>query len=144
MLWYWQRLKKYFFRNNTFLFFKIESQNFQHLFEIEFCETSQNFNSFSLFRQLLFSSFFYQLSDWAEILEGFMKFNFKMNVKVSAFYLEKQKSFISKKYFLSCTTKVHPKGGVSRLNFPEGFGKHDWNNSFCKSTKQWICTFSVT
>ena len=43
-------LKKFFFRNKTFLFFKIESWNFQHLFEIEFCETSQNFNSFSSFR----------------------------------------------------------------------------------------------
>ena len=37
------------------MFFKIERWNFQHLFEIKFCETSQNFNSFSLFRQLLFS-----------------------------------------------------------------------------------------
>ena len=43
-------------------------------------------------------------------------------LKVSAFYLEKQKSFIpKKKYFLSRTAKVHPKEGVSRLNFPEGF-----------------------
>ena len=50
--------KKYFFRNKTFLFFKIESWNFQVQFEIKFRETSQNFNSFSLFRQLLFSSFF--------------------------------------------------------------------------------------
>ena len=50
--------KIYIFRNKTFLFFKIESWNFQYLFEIEFRETSQNFNSFSLFRQLLFSCFF--------------------------------------------------------------------------------------
>ena len=35
----------YFFSNKTFLFFKIESWNFQHLFEKEFHETSQNFNS---------------------------------------------------------------------------------------------------
>ena len=41
--------------------------------------------------------FFYWLSDWVEILQGFMKFNFKLNLKVSAFYLEKQKSFIPKK-----------------------------------------------
>ena len=34
------------------MFFKIESWNFQHLFEIEFRETSKNFNSFSTFRQL--------------------------------------------------------------------------------------------
>ena len=45
-------------RNKTFLFFKIESWNFQVQFEIKFRETSQNFNSFSLFRQLLFSYFF--------------------------------------------------------------------------------------
>ena len=42
-----------------------------------------------------------------------MNFDFELNLKVSAFYLEKQKSFI--------TAKVHPKDGVSRLNFPEGF-----------------------
>ena len=47
-------LKIIFYRNKTFLFFKIESWNFQKLFEIEFRETSQNFNSF---RQLLFSFF---------------------------------------------------------------------------------------
>ena len=39
------RPKFYFFRNKTFLFFKIESWNFQQLFEKEFRETSQNFNS---------------------------------------------------------------------------------------------------
>ena len=93
------RPKKRFFRNKTFLFFKIESWNFQVQFEIEFDETSQNLNSFSLFRQLLFSSFFILLSDWVEILHGFRKFNFKLNLKVSAFYLEKQKSFIPKKNF---------------------------------------------
>ena len=38
-------LKKFFFRNKTFLFFKIESWNFQVQFEIEFRETLQNFNS---------------------------------------------------------------------------------------------------
>ena len=31
------------------------------------------------------------------MLQGFIKFNFKLNLKVSAFYLEKQKSFIPKK-----------------------------------------------
>ena len=51
------RLKKIIFRNKTFLFFKIESWNFRVQFEIEFRETPQNFNSFSLFRQLLFSFF---------------------------------------------------------------------------------------
>ena len=45
LFWYWQRLKNIFFRNKTVLFFKRESLNFQHLFEKEFRETSQSFNS---------------------------------------------------------------------------------------------------
>ena len=44
-------------------------------------------------------------------------------LKVSAFYLEKQKSFIPKKnIFLSRTANIDPKDGVSRLNFPQDFG----------------------
>ena len=39
-----------FFRNKTFLFFKIKSRNFQHLIDFEFLDSSQNF---SPFRQLL-------------------------------------------------------------------------------------------
>ena len=45
----------------------------------------------------IFFHFFYRLSDWVEILWGFTKFFFKQMLKVSAFYLEKQKSFIPKK-----------------------------------------------
>ena len=30
--------------------------------------------------------------------------------------------FLKEKYFLSRTAKIHPKDGVSRFNFPEGFG----------------------
>ena len=51
-----------------------------------------------------------------------MNLNFKLNLKVSAFYLEKQKSFIPKKKIFGRTAKIHPKDGVSRLNFSEGFG----------------------
>ena len=48
-------------------------------------------------------------------------------LKVSAFYLEKQKSVIPKKiFFLSRTAKIDPKDGVSHLNFPEGFGKNSF------------------
>ena len=47
-------------------------------------------------------------------------------LKVSAFYLEKQKSFIPKiNIFLAAFSKhanIIPKDGASRLNFPEGFG----------------------
>ena len=35
-------------------------------------------------------------SEWVEILQGFTKFYFKQMLKVSAFYLENQKSFIPK------------------------------------------------
>ena len=45
LFWCWQQTKEYLFRNKTFLFFKIESWNFPHLFDKEFCETSQNLNS---------------------------------------------------------------------------------------------------
>ena len=38
----------YFFRNKTFLFVKIDSWNFQHLFDLEFRETSQNVSSFPI------------------------------------------------------------------------------------------------
>ena len=59
-----------------------------------------------------------ELAKWVEILWGFTNFNFKLNLKVSAFYLEKQKSFIpKKKYFLSRTAKVDLKDGFSRPNF---------------------------
>ena len=36
-------------------------------------------------------------AEWVEILWGFLKFLFKPMLKVSVFYLEKQKSFIPKK-----------------------------------------------
>ena len=45
-----------FFRNETFLLVKIESWNFQHLFDLGFRETSQNF---CLFRQHSEDIFFY-------------------------------------------------------------------------------------
>ena len=38
-------------------------------------------------------------SKWDEIVWGFTKITYKQMLKVSAFYLEKQKSFIPKKYF---------------------------------------------
>ena len=76
-------LKNIFFRNKTFLFFKIESWNFQHLFEKEFRETSQNFNSIR------------QTIEKMKIKIVSMKFFFKQMLKVSAFYLKKTKKFYS-------------------------------------------------
>ena len=49
---------------------------------------------------------------------SFTKFYFKQVLKISAFYLEKQKSFIPKKnIFLSRTAKMDPKDGISRPNY---------------------------
>ena len=94
---YWLRPKNpkfFFFRNKTFLFFKIESWNFHHLFEKEFRETSQNFNSLSSFRQFLFP-FFLSVVWLSEV--RYHECFFKHMLKVSAIYLEKQKCFIPKK-----------------------------------------------
>ena len=44
-----------------------------------------------------------------------------MNLKVSAFYLEKQKSFIPKKNFFRQLSISKQKSFVYWLNFPEGF-----------------------
>jgi hypothetical protein len=48
-----------------------------------------------------------------------MKFNFKQTLKVSVFYLEKQKSFIPKKNIFQAvyTAKIDSKDGTSRPNF---------------------------
>ena len=44
------------------------------------------------------------LSEWAKILQVFMKFKIKQMLKISAFYLDKQKSFIpKKKWSVPCT-----------------------------------------
>ena len=53
------------------------------------------------------------MAEWVEILGGFTKCNFKQILKISAFYLEQQKSFIPKKKILSRTAKVDPKDGDS-------------------------------
>ena len=106
-------LKKPFFKNNTFLFFYIESSSFQHL--IEFCETFQNFNSFSLFRQLLFSFFFYWWSDWVEILyisNRLWKFHFS---------ILKNKKVLFLKYFFKLLSISKQKGFVYDPIFNEGF-----------------------
>ena len=88
-----------FFRNKTFLFFKIESWHFHKQFEIEIREILKSFNSFSWFIQLLFSFFFLSIVWLSWNFVVFTKFYFKPFLKVPAFYLEKRKSFIPKKIF---------------------------------------------
>ena len=87
------QLKKIFFRNKIFLFFKIESWIFQYLFEIKFRETSQNFNSFSLFTQFLFSFFF------MSCLIKFKLCEVSPILIVSTFYLEKKVLFLNEIFF---------------------------------------------
>ena len=91
LFWYWQQLKKVFFRNKTFLFFKIESWNFQHLFEIEFCETSIR-QSMEKMKMIIV-----WISGMSWNFERYHEIIFQKMLKVSALYLEKQKSFIHKK-----------------------------------------------
>ena len=116
------RLKKHFFRNIFFLFFKIESWNFQHLFEIEFRETSQNFNSFSLFRQLLFSFFLSVV--W--LSWNFVRFHeilFQTDSESFSFLSWKTKKFYSpKKIFLSHCQYQNKKALFTDPIFSEGFG----------------------
>ena len=83
----------FFFRNKTCLFFKIESWKFQHLFENEFCETSQSFNSFSSFRQLLFK--FFLLVVW--LSWNFVRFHktlFQTDAEIFSFLSCKSKNMI--------------------------------------------------
>ena len=76
-----------------------------------------------------------ELAKWVKILWGFTKSNSKQVLKVSAFYLEKQKSFIPKKNFFGRTAKVDPKDGVSCPNFQWRFW--DFLQEF-RQKKSWI------
>ena len=84
------------FRNKTFLFFKIESWNFQVQFESEFRETSQNFNSIRQPIKKDKNNICLNRLNELKICEVSW-IDFKLNLKVSAFYLEKKKSFIPEK-----------------------------------------------
>ena len=113
--------KKNLFRNNTFLFFKIENWNFQQLSEIEFRESSHNFNSFRSFRKLLFS-FFLPVVWLSSNFVRFHDFPFQTDAESSAFFLEKQKKVLfSKKIFLGLLSILKQKSFVYWLNFSGRF-----------------------
>ena len=78
-------LNNIFLGIKLFLFFKIESWNFQYLFVNEVCETSQKFNSIKQPIEKMKITIVWM--SW--ILWDFTKFCFKQMLKVSAFYLEK-------------------------------------------------------
>ena len=85
-----------FFSNKTFLFFKIESWNFQHLFEKEFHETSQNFNSIRQRIQNMEVEIVWM--SW-----NFVRFHeilFQTDAENFSFLYWKQKSFIPKEYII--------------------------------------------
>ena len=89
------------------MFFKIESWNFQVQFEIEFRETSQNFNSFSIFRQLLFSSFFIgcliELNFCKVSRNSISSWTWKFQLSL----LKNKKVLFLKRYFLKQKNFVH-------------------------------------
>ena len=97
-------LTSIFFRNITFLFFNIESWNFQHLFEMKF-------------------------SDWVEIYWGFTKLYFKKILKVSAVYLDQKKFLFLRKIFFRLLSLNMPreiqKMAFAVLIFSEGFGMNE-------------------
>ena len=101
--------------DKTFLFFKIESWNFQNSLKQNIMKPLK-ISTHSVNSDNCYFHFFYLWSDWVENLRGFMKFFFKQILKVSAFYLEK-KSFISKKIFLSRTAKMDPNDYACCPNF---------------------------
>ena len=95
------------------MFFKIESWNFQHLFEIKFCETSQNFNSSSLFSQLFLSIFLSVV--W--LIWNFVRFlEILFQTDAESF------RFLSWKIFLSRCQYQKKKALFTDPIFSEGFG----------------------
>ena len=66
------------------------------------------------------------MSEWVQVLWGFTKPFFKQMLKVSAFYLEKQKSFIPKKIFFRPLSISKQKSFVYWPNFQRRF----WTLSF--------------
>ena len=120
---WWYGLKNIFFKKKTFLFFKIESWNFQNQFKIEFCEPSQNFNVFSSFRQLLFS-FFLSVVWLSWTFVRFHKILFQTDAESFSFLSWKTKKVLFlKEIFFRPLSISKQKRFVYWLNFPEGFGR---------------------
>ena len=104
--------------NIFFLFFKIETWNFQHLFEIGFQQTSQNSTNS---RQLLFSCFLYVVwLSWNFL--GFHKILFQTDSESLSFLFWKKKVIFHKMYFLSHCQYQNKKALYTDPIFSEGFG----------------------
>ena len=139
LFWYWQQSKNTFFVNKTFLFFNIESWNFQVQFEIEFRETSQHFNSLSLFRQLLFSSFLsvvWLSWNFCEISQFFFK------KEVETFRIFLKKNFVNLTKFQLNQTTNRKNGNKNCLNTLNEFTYFDlWLSCFWMELKNILCIF---
>ena len=71
-------------------------------------------------------------------MRGFTKFNFKLNLKVSAFYLKKQNSFIPKKKKKRRCQYRNKKALFTDPIFSEGFGP-DFDIEFSVTCRAGIC-----
>jgi hypothetical protein len=78
-----------------FCFSRQKTETFSICLEKNFVKPHK-ISSHSAYSDNFYFHFFYPFYDWVEILWGFTKFIFKQMLKISAFYLEKQKSFIPK------------------------------------------------
>ena len=110
-------LKFFFFRNKTFLFFKLESRNFQKQFAIEFRETSQNFYLIRQIDRKKMKITIVWISGISWNLVRFHDILFQTVSKSFSFLSWKKKVLFLKKYFLSRSAKIDPKDGVRRPNF---------------------------
>ena len=104
------------------MFLKIENWNFQYLFEIEFRETSQNFNSFGLFRQLLFSFFSMGCLIELKLCEVSQNSFSNRYWKFQLSTLKNKKVLFLKKYFLSRCQYQNKKALFTDSIFREGLG----------------------
>ena len=126
MFWYWLGPKNIFFRSKTFLFFKIESWNFQNRFEKEFRKTSQSFNSIrqhieknennnclNKMNELKFCEV-----SWNSFSNRFWKFQLSI--------LKNRKILFLKKLFFKPLSISKQKSFVYWLNFPGRFWEEHW------------------
>ena len=87
--------QKYFFMNKTFCFSRQKAETFSICLKMNFVKLHK-VSTYSAHSDNCYLHFFFWLFDWVEILWGFTKLTFKQILKVSASYLEKQKSFTPK------------------------------------------------
>ena len=91
-------LRNIFLGIKLFCFSRLKAEIFSICLKLNFMKPHK-ISTHSPYSDNCYFHFFYGLSDWVKTLWGLMKFFFKRILKVSAFYLEKQKSFIPKKMF---------------------------------------------